>query len=184
MGTMWDMSWDEELFALFDDLESQAAALFGAEREPELVDRARTEYAQVTLASRLMASLDAEVGLELHGVGTLRGPVCRVGSDWLLLRVAGRDWIVRIGAIDLVRDASPLSVPEVAWSPVASLGFTSALRRIAESGERCVFHLLDGGRHEVLVRRVGSDFVEAVLPSGQAALFALDQLAAAQSGGS
>ena len=34
------MSWEEELFALLDDLEEQAEALYDAERDAELADRA------------------------------------------------------------------------------------------------------------------------------------------------
>ena len=34
------MSWEHELFALFDDLEGQAAAAWEADREAELADRA------------------------------------------------------------------------------------------------------------------------------------------------
>jgi hypothetical protein len=57
-------------------------------------------------------------------------------------------------------------VPEVAWSPVAKLGLGSALRRIAEAGEPCLLHLVDGSRHEVLLRRVGADFVEVTAGDG------------------
>ena len=53
------MGWEEELFGYLDDLEGQAAALYDAERAPELADRSRAEYQQVTLASRLMASATA-----------------------------------------------------------------------------------------------------------------------------
>ena len=50
------MVWDERLFDLLDDLEGQAEALYAAERDAELADRSRAEYASVTLESRLMAS--------------------------------------------------------------------------------------------------------------------------------
>ena len=63
------MSWEEQLFSVLDDLEAQAEALYDAERDLELADRSRSEYARVTLTSRLMASLDAELGLELRGLG-------------------------------------------------------------------------------------------------------------------
>ena len=51
------MAWEEELFAVLDDLEQQAEALYDAEREVDLADRSRAEYQQVTLASRLMATV-------------------------------------------------------------------------------------------------------------------------------
>ena len=66
------MGWEEHLFALFDDLEQQAEALYDAEREVEL-DRSRAEYHHVSLASRLMASLDREVVLDLLGGATVAG---------------------------------------------------------------------------------------------------------------
>ena len=72
------MPWEEQLFSLLDDLEQQAEALYDSERDVELADRSRAEYAQVTLASRLMASVDEEVGLEVRGVGFVHGEL----SGW------------------------------------------------------------------------------------------------------
>ncbi|MCA1481579.1 hypothetical protein, partial [Bradyrhizobium sp. NBAIM08] len=37
------------------------------------------------------------------------------------------------------------------------LGLGSALRRVAETGRRCVLHRLDGTRHDGVLRRVGAD---------------------------
>src|SRR3954471_13114773 len=79
-GEQWQgrtVPWEEELFAYLDDLEGQAAALYDAERAPELADRSRAEYQQVSLASRLMASVDLDVTLELHGVGAVSGRLVR-----------------------------------------------------------------------------------------------------------
>jgi hypothetical protein len=42
------------------------------------------------------------------------------------------------------------------------LGFASALRRLAASGEPCRVVLLDGTRYDARVVRVGKDFVELV----------------------
>ena len=155
------MSWDEELFAVLDDLEQQAEALYGAEREAELADRSRSEYQQVTWASRLMASVGSELALDVRGVGAVAGVLERVGAGWCLLSGSGQDWIVPLGAVVAVRGASERSVPAVAGSPVARLGLGSALRRLADAGERCVLHLADGRLLDGTVRRVGADFVEA-----------------------
>lgn len=160
------MSWEEQVFSLLDDLEQQAEALYDAQRELDLADRSRSEYAQVTLASRLMASLDAEVGLEVRGVGRVTGTLQRVGAGWCLLRSRGQDYIIRGGAIGAVHDASSRSVPEVAWSPVTRLGLGSALRRLAEAGEACLIHLVDGRGHELVLTRVGQDFVEGAGAGG------------------
>ncbi len=177
------MSWEEQLFSVLDDLEQQAEALYDAERDLDLADRSRSEYAQVTLASRLMASVDAELTLELRGVGRISGTLQRVATGWCLLTSGGLDWIVRTGAITLVQDASPRSVPEVAWSPVTRLGLGSALRRLADAGEQCVLHLVDGGRHEAVLTRVGEDFVEGTAAAGRPVLMAFSGLAAVQSRG-
>ena len=177
------MSWEEQLFSLLDDLEQQAEALYDAERDLDLADRSRSEYAQVTLASRLMASLDAELTLELRGVGRVSGTLQRVGTGWCLLGGSGQDWIVRTEAIAVVHGASPRSVPEVAWSPVTRLGLGSALRRLADAGERCLVHLVDGGCHDVILSRVGKDFVEATTDGRRTVVVAFSGVAAVQSRG-
>ncbi len=160
------MSWEHELFALFDDLEGQAAAAWDLDREAELADRARSEYGAVTLASRLMASRGRVVALDLPHVGRLEGRLARVGDTWCLLNGRGQDWIVPLRGVVGVRGASERSVPEVAWSPVDRLGLRAALRRVADAQERCLVHLLDGTRHEAYVERVGADFLECRTAAG------------------
>lgn len=175
------MSWEHELFALFDDLEGQAAAAWEADREAELADRARSEYGAVTLASRLMASRGEEVAVDLPHVGRVHGRLDRVGEGWFLLSGQGQDWIVASRWVVAVRGASPRSVPEVAWSPVDRLGLRAALRRLADAAACCVVHLADGSRHEAYVARVGADFVEVSDVSGALLLMAYDALVAVQS---
>jgi hypothetical protein len=156
------MSWEDDLFALFDDLEGQAGALAAAERGAEHADRSRAEYQAVTLASRLMASAGTEVTLGVAGIGPVSGTLDRVAADWLLVSAGQHDWVVSADAVTTVEGASVRSIPEVAWSPLTRLGLGSALRRIAEAGERCLLHLRDGSRHEGTLRRVGADFCELV----------------------
>lgn len=175
------MDWDEQLFAFLDDLEGQAEALYDADREGELADRSRAEYAVVTLASRLMASMDSEVALDLLGVGRVAGLLQRVGADWCLIHGASQDWVVRLPAVVGIDGASSRSVPEVAWSPVARLGLGSALRRLADAGERCVVHGTDSSTRDVVITRVGRDFVEATRGEGRIVVLALDAVAAVQS---
>ena len=176
------MGWEEDLFAYLDDLEGQAAALYDAERAPELADRSRAEYQQVTLASRLMASVDREVSLDLLGVGAVAGRLARVATGWCLLHGPGQDWVVRLDAIGAVHGCSDRAQPELAWPPVARLGLAAALRRIADGAEPCSLHLLDGRRHDGVLHRVGADFVEVA--TGEAArvvLVAFGRLTAVQS---
>jgi hypothetical protein len=175
------MGWEDELFALFDDLEDRAAALYDAEREPELADRSRAEYRQVSLASRLMASVDTELIVDVLGVGPVAGRLERVADGWCLVTGAAQDWVVVASAIAAVHGAAERSVPEVAWSPVARLGLGSALRRLADSGQRCVLHLRDGSVRDGVLRRVGRDFVEVRTGSDRVLLVAFDALAAVQS---
>lgn len=155
------MSWEEEVFALLDDLEQQAEALYAAERDADLADRSRAAYREVTLASRLMASVGAEVRLDVTGVGAVTGVLERVGEGWCLVSGPAQDWVVHLPAVTTVTGAAERSVPEVAWSPVARLGLGSALRRIADAGERCVLHLVDGTAYDAHLRRIGADFAEA-----------------------
>src|SRR3954469_14221868 len=96
-GEQWQgrtVPWEEELFAYLDDLEGQAAGLYDAERAPEIADRSRGEYRTVSLASRLMASVDRELTLELAGVGPVSGRLARVADGWCLVKGPGQEWVV------------------------------------------------------------------------------------------
>ena len=175
------MDSDEGLFAFLDDLEQQAQALYAADRASELADRSRAEYAAVTLVSRLMASVESEVSLDLVGVGTVLGVLRRVGPDWCLVHGSAQDWVVRLAAVKSVEGVSVRSVPEVAWSPVNRLGLASALRRLADSGVTCRLHHVDGTAHDGVIGRVGADFTELSTGAGRVALLAREALAAVQS---
>jgi hypothetical protein len=181
------MTWEDELFGFLDDLEQQAGALFDADREIEVADRSRAEYLQVTLASRLQASVGREVGLQVGGVGPLRGRLDRVCATWCLVTVSAasvaQEWLVPLDAIAALDGADDRSVPEVAWSPLTRLGLGSALRRLGDAGERCVVHRRDGGRHDGTPARVGQDFVELAEGEGSGAritLIAFGAIAAVQ----
>jgi hypothetical protein len=176
------VSWEEELFAYLDDLEAQAETLYDAERAAELADRSRSEYAQVNLAARLMASTGREVTLEVLGVGPVVGTLDRVATGWCVVGAARQDWVVRLAAVTGVRGASERAQPEVAWPPVARLGLGSALRRLADGAERCTLHLIDGRRADGVLRRVGADFAELARGEAeQVELVSLERLAAVQS---
>jgi len=174
------VTWEEELFALLDDLEGQAEAQFAADLDAELADRSRAEYRQVTFASRLMASLGRTVTVSVAGVGSVSGRLDRVADGWCLVSGAGQDWVVRLGALTVAEGVAERSVPEVAWSPLARLGLGSALRRIADSGDRCVVHLASGERYEGRLRRVGADFVELLTGADRLVLVPFAGLAAVQ----
>jgi len=175
------VDWDEQLFAFLDDFEQHAEAVYDADREGELADRSRSAYAEVTLAGRLMATVPSEVVFDVRGVGSVEGVLQRVAADWCLLHGAAQDWVVPLRAVVGVTGASARALPEVAWSPVARLGLGSALRRLADSGERCRVHDTAGGVRDVVITRVGQDFVEATMGEGTTVLLALASVAAVQS---
>lgn len=160
------MDADRALFDLLADLEAQAASLYDAERGIELLDREQTEYAQVPLTARLLASVGTEIGLEVAGLGWLSGRLERAADGWCHLDRAGHDWVVPTAAVVAVQGASARAVPEVAWSPLVRLGWGTVLRRLATAGAPCALHRRDGGRLEGVLRRVGADFVELLAPSG------------------
>jgi hypothetical protein len=183
VGEASGMAWEEQVFALLEDLEGQADSLYDAERRVELADRSRAEYAGVTLSSRLAASVGAEVELEVSGVGRLAGRLDRVAAGWLGLESPRQAWVVRTAAVVEVHGASPRALPEVAWASVDRLGVGSAVRRMADAAEPCQWHRLDGGRLGGVPLRVGADFVEVRIgreqgEAGRTVLVALDALAA------
>ncbi|QYJ02491.1 hypothetical protein KUV85_09075 [Nocardioides panacisoli] len=178
------MGWETDLFALFDDLEHHAGTMAAAERADEIADRSRAEYQSVTLASRLMASVGTEVTISADGLDPITGTIDRVADGWLLVAAGSHDWVVNLAAVTGVVGASVRSVPEVAWSPLARLRLGSALRRIAEAGERCVLHQRNGQRHEGTLRRIGADFCELVVgEERRMVLVPFTGLSAAQSRG-
>ncbi len=182
------MTWEEGIFGFLDDLEHRAGALFEADRDVEVADRSRTEYQQVTLGSRLQASVGRDVVLHVVGVGALRGRLGRVCATWCLMNATAtataRDWLVPLAAVAAADGLDDRSVPEVAWSPLSRLGLGSALRRLGDAGERCVVHRRDGGRHDGVPARIGQDFVELAEGDGSGArvsVVAFSVIAAVQS---
>jgi hypothetical protein len=154
------VTWGERLFDVLDDLEGRAEALYAVERDAEVSDRSRSEYAAVPLAARTMASVGRDVVLEVTGVGRVSGVLSRAAGDWCLVAGSGRDWLVASGSIEAIEGLSDRAVPELAWPATARLGLGSALRRLADDGTACVLHTRSGARTEAVVLRVGRDFVE------------------------
>ncbi|MGI9156422.1 MAG: hypothetical protein ACR2FG_07270 [Marmoricola sp.] len=187
-GEKSGMGWERSVLALLDDLEQQAAGLHLVERDLEVADRSKTEYAQVTLASRLHAAAGRPVRLRLLGGLWLSGRLARTGADWLLLSDpqpvggADREWIVRHGALAVLQGASARAVPDDALGVLRRLTLGSVLRRLADEGADCVFHLVDGSRLDGRLLRLGADFAEVRLEGMSAAdgydVVRLDSLAA------
>lgn len=154
----------DRLGRLFEDLEQQAEGLHLAERDAELVDRSRSEYAEVTFAARLHASVGSAVTFWLPGVGALEGTLARVGQGWCLLEASpsGQEWVVPLPAVTRAAGLSERAVNAAARSLVARLPLRSALRQIADARVEVVLHHLDGTQCGGRMARVGADFVELV----------------------
>src|SRR3546814_20448605 len=130
------MTWERELFDCLDDLEAQAEGAFAEEREFEILDRARGEYASVGLVERLMASVGGQVGFHLLGVGHLEGRLARVADGWCLLESGGHEWMVRLAAVELASGLSARAVPPAPWPVTAQLGFGPEVGRVRRKGGR------------------------------------------------
>ncbi|MDO7867463.1 hypothetical protein [Nocardioides jiangxiensis] len=167
---------DQRLAAFLDDLEHEAAGALTVERRLEVEERARAEYARVSLAARLMASCGSRLDLVVQGVGPLTGTLVRVADGWSLLEVAGAEWLVLLEAVETVRGLAPSAVAPEAWPVTARLGLASALRGLA--GEPCVLRLRSGARVEGRVGRAGADFVEVHAGGGTSVVVAYRALAA------
>lgn len=159
----------DSLGDVFEDLEQQAEGLHLAERDAELVDRSRSEYAQVTFAARLHASVGRAVTLTVTGVGRLDGTLARAGVDWCLVETpatpTAQEWVVAVPAVSRAGGLSERAVNESARSVVARLTMRSALRGIADSRAEVLLHHLDGSQVRGRLARVGADFVEVVTAS-------------------
>src|SRR5512139_146384 len=151
------------LHGLFEDLEQQAAGIHLAERDAELVDRARGEYASVSFSSRVHASLGREVALSLVDGEVVEGTIVQAGADWCQVLPTGRQgaWLVRLAAVVSASGMSARAVPEAARPVLARLTFGSALHRMAEESPVMVVHLVSAASARVRVVRIGADFVES-----------------------
>jgi hypothetical protein len=154
------MGWDERLGELFDDLEQQADGLALSQRDAEVAELARAEYAQVDLEARLHASLGRWLLLDVQGAGMLEGTLSRVGAGWCLLAREGQEWLVRLAATLSLRGLAERGAPARARPVTARLGLGSALRRVAEDRVDVVLQRVDGTVLRGRLVRVGVDFMD------------------------
>jgi hypothetical protein len=152
----------ERLGRLFEDLEQQAAGMHLAERDAELADRARGEYAGVAFASRIHASLAREVALTLVDGHVAEGTLTQAGTDWcsVVTPEGHAVWLVRLGAVAAAYGLSSRAVPEAARPAVARLSFGSAVHRLADEHDEVLLQLASGAPLRGRVLRIGADFVE------------------------
>jgi hypothetical protein len=173
------VTWERELLDLFEDLEHQAEGLALADRDAEVAELARSEYAEVTLASRLHASVGRPLELTAAGIGPLRGRLRGAGNGWLLLEPAGttESWLVSVGSLTAVRGLATGARPADTLPLTSRLGVASVLRRVADEAATVVLVRTDGAHRQGRLGRVGADFLEIADDAG-VELVALSALAA------
>jgi hypothetical protein len=160
------MSWEASMFALFEDLEQQAAGLQLVERDLEVAELTVAEYSRVSLGERLHASLDHDLRVRLVGGRQLSGRLARVGEDWMLLVDGATEWIVRTaGAVSIV-GLSLRADNEKTWSVVDRLSLRALLRGLSTDSAACVIHFVDDQQLQGRIGRVGEDFVEVQVGEG------------------
>jgi hypothetical protein len=160
------MSWEDAMFAVFDDLEQQAEGLHLVERDAEVADLTMAEYSRVSLASRLHASLGREVRVRLLGGRVVAGRLARLGEDWVLLADGSSEWVVRHQGVVSVTGLSSKAHSEHTWPVVDRLTMRAVLRRLAMSNEACLVHFCDDQQVEGRIGRVGRDFFELSVGEG------------------
>lgn len=177
------MRWNARIDHLLEELEQQADGLALAERDAEVAEQTRAEYASVDLAARLHGSLGCRLRAEVRTVGRVEGTLCRVGAGWYLLDGGTQAWVVPLPATSSLRGLSDHGVPARALSVTARLGLASALRGVAQDRDEVALHLLDGSVHRGTLARVGADFVELREgePDSYVLTVPLEALAAVQS---
>jgi hypothetical protein len=145
---------------LFEDLETQAAALGDAELRSEVADRTRAELAAVLLARRLHASLGGVVELRLLGAAAVRGPLSGWGPDWLLVE-SGDEILVPTAAVVAAGRLGATASAEAGIGLVESrTPITAVLRAIARDRSAVALRLVDGTQIVGTPDRVGADWID------------------------
>jgi len=161
------MGWEASMFALFDDLEQQAAGMHLADRDADVADLSLAEYARVNLAARLHASLGLDLQVRLVGGHVVGGRLARLGEDWLLLVDRTAQWVVRHAGIAGVSGLANRADPEETWSVMDRLKLRTVLRGLSSGQEHCQVRFVDGSQVAGRVGRVGGDFFELHVGEGR-----------------
>ncbi len=154
------MRWDDHLTGVFEDLEQQAEGLALAERDAEVAELSRAEFAEVDLAGRLHGSVGRRLVVRVLRVGTLQGVLGRAGAGWCLLDAGSAEWVVRLAAVVSLRGLAERAVPEQVRPLSSRLGLSSALRGVAEARREAVVHRVDGSSTRGMLLRVGADHLD------------------------
>ncbi len=160
-------AWEETMFAIFDDLEQQAEGLALAQRDASVAELTVAEYAQISMAARVHASLGREVRVRLIGGLVIAGRLARAGEDWMMVVDAGSENIIDRRAVVAMSGLSARAASEETWGVVDRLSLRTLLRRLAAGACDCAVQFIDGQSIEGRVGRVGRDFLELHVGDGR-----------------
>ncbi|TDO51377.1 hypothetical protein EV643_103114 [Kribbella sp. VKM Ac-2527] len=150
------------LEALFEDLESQFAALRDGDLYGEVAERIRAEVGKLTLLDRLRGAVGTVIRVELTHVEPVQGELTRVGKDCLLLEAERfEEWLIPAAAVTAVHGLGPWAEP-AEGAVAAKLGLAHLLRGIARDRSPVTLFCAGPGGHPVTgtIDRVGADFIE------------------------
>ncbi|TWD82185.1 hypothetical protein FB561_3313 [Kribbella amoyensis] len=152
------MRWD----ALFEDLESQFAALQDGDLYGEVAERIRAEVGKITLLDRLRGAVGTVIRVELTHAEPVQGELTRVGNDCLLLEGEHFDeWLIPVAALTAIHRIGPWAEPAVG-AIAAKLGLAYLLRGIARDRSPVTLFCAGHNGHPITgtIDRVGADFLE------------------------
>lgn len=150
------------LEALFEDLESQFAALRDGDLYGEVAERIRAEVAKLTLLDRLRGAVGTVIRVELTHAEPVQGELTRVGKDCLLLEAERfEEWLIPAAALTAVHGLGPWAEP-AEGAVAAKLGLAHLLRGIARDRSPVTLYCAGPSGHPVTgtIDRVGADFIE------------------------
>jgi hypothetical protein len=145
---------------LFEDLESQAAALDDAALRSEVAERTRAELAGVSLGRRLHAALGRTIELRLLGDVVVRGLLTGWGPDWLLVETGDEVMVPTPSVVAVGRIGAEASAATGIGLVESRTPMTAALRVVARDRSVVALRLVDGSQIIGTPDRVGADWID------------------------
>jgi hypothetical protein len=172
---------EDPLDDLLEDLERQAEGLHLADRAVEVAELRVAQYAEIELIARLHASAGRRVRVGTTDGWDVQGHLVRAGADWIVLADGfGRGWALTLQSVATIGGLADSTVPAAARPISARLPLRVILRRAAEAPEPVAVRVAGGRILHGRLARVGADFVELVLETGETTAVRLAALVAVQ----
>lgn len=157
---------EDDLVGVFEDLELQAEGLHLADRAVEVDELSVAQYAEIRLASRLLASVGRDIRLVTSGPD-VRGRLADVGADWAEVEGADRaTWVVQLHHVEMLVGLADGALPEEGRPFGSGLSLRSVLRGFVEERASRAWHLAGERTLHAVAMRVGVDFVELRVDDG------------------